>query len=179
MAHSAQRDYFLRVREWFPDAFHQANVLEIGSLNINGTIRDLFSECAYLGVDVGEGKDVDLVAHGEHLDFADSSFDVTLSAECFEHNPAWADTFQNMWRMSRRYVFVTCASTGRAEHGTSRSHPGSSPLTVEWDYYRNLTADDFENEFDLYDLFEEYQFDYNPNSCDLYFWGIKRSAFLA
>tara|TARA_S200002703_G_scaffold6204_1_gene6917 strand:- start:443 stop:982 length:540 start_codon:yes stop_codon:yes gene_type:complete len=178
MAHSQQRDFFMRVKNLFPDAFRNKTVLEIGSLNINGTIRDLFHNCDYLGVDVGPGKDVDLVAHGEHLDFADDSYDVTVSAECFEHNPEWAATFQNMWRMSNTYVFFTCASTGRPEHGTRRSSPGSSPLTTGWDYYRNLSQEDFETEFAINEMFDEYQFDYNPQSQDLYFWGIKQTAFL-
>jgi hypothetical protein len=37
-----------------------------------------------------------------------------------------------------------------------------------------LTAEDFEQEFDLEDMFAEHSFEYNPQSCDLYFFGIKR-----
>lgn len=176
MAHSAQRDFFQRVKTMFPKAFSEVKVLEVGSLDINGTVRDFFQTDNFLGVDVGEGKNVDLVANGEDLDFPDNSFHVAVSAECFEHNPNWEATFLNMWRMSSRYVFMTCASTGRPEHGTSRSHPGSSPLTVQWDYYRNLTEEDFEEAFDLQNMFEDYAFEYNPASCDLYFWGLKRSS---
>ena len=150
------------------------SVLEIGSLNINGTVRDFFQPKSYLGVDVGPGPGVDLVAQGETLDFPDDSLDVAISAECFEHNPEWAATFANMHRMSSRYVVFTCASDGRPEHGTRRSEPGSSPLTLEWDYYQNLNEQDFRDAFDIESMFVEHEFSYNPTSHDLYFYGIKR-----
>lgn len=175
MAHPAQRQFFERVRERFPDAFTGVEVLEVGSLDINGTVRDLFSNTVrYIGVDVGEGKGVDLVAHGENLDFDDSSFDTAISAECFEHNPEWAATFANMHRMAKQFVMFSCASDGRPEHGTTRTSPGSSPLTASWDYYRNLNEADFRAEFPLDEMFAIYEFEYNPASHDLYFWGIKR-----
>jgi hypothetical protein len=76
--------------------------------------------------------------------------------------------------MSKKYVMMTCASEGRAEHGTTRSDPGSSPLTLGWDYYRNLTEQDFRAEFNLDEMFDSYYFDYNAESCDLYFYGEKK-----
>lgn len=175
MAHREQRDFLERVRSEHPDAFREAAVLEIGSLDINGSVRDFFDRsCSYIGVDVGPGPGVDVVAHGEDLDYDSHSFYTTISAECFEHNPEWAATFQNMHRMSSRYVIFTCASDGRPEHGTRRTDPPSSPLTAEWDYYRNLNQSDFEREFDLDEMFIQYQFEYNRRSQDLYFYGIKR-----
>ena len=173
MAHSEQRQFFDGLRSVIPDAFIAKDVLEVGSLDINGTVRDFFSAPNYVGVDVAPGKGVDVVAQGEDLDYPDESFDVAVSAECFEHNPEWVATFQNMWRMSRKYVIMTCASDGRPEHGTRKSSPGSSPLTLDWDYYRNLNEADFREAFDLDAMFEEYYFEYNSASCDLYFYGVK------
>ena len=173
MAHAEQREFFLNMVASFPDAFTQTSVLEIGSLNINGSVRDFWSEAKeYVGVDIIDGPGVDRVCAGQDLDYVDNWFDVVVSAECFEHNQAWRETFANMVRMSGRYVFFTCASTGRPEHGTHAARPGDSPATH--DYYRNLTEDDFVDEFDLHDLFADFDFMYNPQSCDLYFWGVKR-----
>ena len=171
MAHIQQRDFFERMRQKYPDAFKNVRVLEVGSLDINGTVRDFFNAESYMGCDVGPGPGVDLVCAGEELEFADDYFDVAVSAECFEHNEMWEETFLNMHRMASDYVFVTCASTGRPVHGTHDNHPGSSPFTL--DYYSNLTEDDFREAFDLDEMFTEYGFEYNPQAKDLYFWGVK------
>jgi pterin-4a-carbinolamine dehydratase len=176
MAHLEQRNFFTSLKEKLPEVFAGVRVLEIGSLDINGTVRDFFDSTKYVGVDVAPGAGVDVVAQGEDLDYPDNSFDVAVSAECFEHNPEWVATFRNMWRMARTHVIMTCASEGRAEHGTRQSSPGSSPLTLDWDYYRNLTEEDFREAFDLDAMFSDYFFEYNPASCDLYFFGVKRDA---
>lgn len=174
MAHQQQRDFLTKVKSEHPEWFSNVSVLEVGSLDINGTVRDFFEAWEYVGVDVGPGPGVDVVENGENLTYADNSFDVAISAECFEHNPEWAATFANMHRMAMDAVIFTCASEGRPEHGTRRSHPDNSPFTTDWNYYRNLNAEDFEQMFDLSKMFSEYAFEYNPISCDLYFWGIKR-----
>jgi hypothetical protein len=174
MAHPEQRDFLTRLKLAHPEWFTGVRVLEIGSLDINGTVRDFFTPTEYVGVDVGPGPGVDVVANGENLTYADDSFDIAISAECFEHNPAWAETFHNMWRMAGVVIF-TCASTGRPEHGTHEAHPDSSPLTLAWNYYRNLDEDDFINRFDLPAMFHDHEFQYNPQSHDLYFWGEKYS----
>ncbi len=70
-------------------------------------------------------------------------------------------------------VVFTCATTGREEHGTSRTSPEQSPGTyhVGWDYYKNLEASDFPE--DLLKCFSSYSFFTNTDSCDLYFVGFK------
>ena len=71
-------------------------------------------------------------------------------------------------------LIMTCASQGRREHGTTRSSPENSPGTqsLDWDYYRNLTAADFSC-FAVGKKFSNSRFNYNKFSRDLYFLGIK------
>src|SRR5215831_11662977 len=64
LMHPEQRAFCDRVKNLFPDKFTNQDVLEIGSQNINGSIRELFTGGNYLGIDLGCGKDVDLVCHG-------------------------------------------------------------------------------------------------------------------
>lgn len=142
-------------------------------MNINGTVRDFFDTGRYLGVDVAEGHGVDLVAPGQDLQFPDNWFDVAVSAECFEHNPQWLETFTNMHRMASKFVIFTCATEGRPEHGTTRTTPEDSPFTLTWNYYQNLTEQDFRDALDFDSLFQQYEFTTNEHSHDLYFWGIK------
>ncbi len=170
MSHPAQLEFVEKVRSKFPSLFVRSTVLEVGSLNINGSIRPFFQQCVYIGIDIGPGKDVDIVARGEDLAFKDNSFDVVASCECFEHNPEWVKTLQNMIRISASLVFFTCATTGRAEHGTPRTSPYDAPFCG--DYYQNLTEEDIRANIDL-SVFKEYEFSTNDQAHDLYFWGIK------
>lgn len=174
MAHQAQADFFNKVKAEFPDHFTWSNVCEIGSLNINGTTRGLFTYANYVGFDVGLGPCVDYALPGEKVAYPDDSFDVVLSSECFEHAEGYQEIFDNMVRMTKPggLVIFTCAGTGRPEHGTSRTDAGSSPLTVGLgiEYYKNLTPDDFDKS-----SLEgsDYIFIENAKDFDLYFVGVK------
>jgi SAM-dependent methyltransferase len=176
MSHPSQMQYIQVVKDLFSEHFLGKQVLEVGSLNINGTVRDFFTNCYYVGIDVAAGKDVDVVCEGQNFNAPTESFDVVISCECFEHNPHWISTFQNMYRMVRPggIVIMTCATTGRAEHGTTRSTPQDSPLTIGlgWDYYKNLEEKDFREHFNIDSMFRNYEFRVN-GPVDLYFYGIK------
>lgn len=178
MAHRQQFDFVNRVKLMYPTSFFQKKVLEVGSLNINGTVRDFFTDCEYLGIDVGPGRCVDLVCEGQNLDHPDNTYDTTLSCECFEHNPFWSETFLNMHRMTKPngLIFMSCATTGRMEHGTSRTSPSDSPLTISngWEYYKNLTEQDFREKMNIDDMFSKYKFEVGTTHPDLYFYGIKK-----
>lgn len=176
MAHDQQREFVESVRDRFPGFFTGVRVLEVGSLDVNGSVRDFFTDCDYTGIDVGVGQGVDVVAQGQEYDAPDGHFDTVISAECFEHNPFWLETFVNMRRMCSGLVVFTCATEGRGEHGTARTSPADSPLTVGlgWHYYRNLTASDFEDALPLGDLFAAHEFSTNEWTRDLYFYGLVR-----
>lgn len=156
-------------------------ILEIGSYDVNGSIRPFFENSDYIGVDLIEGKGVDFVRDGHTLDYLDESFDMVISCESFEHNPYWKETFLNMIRMTKLggLIVFTCATTGRPEHGTTRTTSVDSPGTIQmnWDYYKNLKELDFYNEiFDFKDFFGRFLFLKNNKSKDLYFVGVKRGS---
>jgi SAM-dependent methyltransferase len=178
MAHIQQKVFISELKNKYNHFFKNKKVLDVGSLDINGSMREFFEHCNYTGIDVGEGKGVDIVCQGQDYDAPDESFDVVCSAECFEHNPYWFETFENMIRMCKKggLLFFTCATEGRPEHGTSRTTPDCSPLTVElgWTYYQNLTEQDLTERLNLDDHFSSYEFSINSETCDLYFWGIKK-----
>ena len=178
MAHQQQFNYIEKLKLKFPTSFFNKKVLEVGSLNINGSIRIFFTNCEYLGIDVGPGRGVDLVCEGQSLDHPNESYDTVGSCECFEHNPHWVETFNNMIRMTKPggLVFMTCATTGRPEHGTTRTSPADSPLTIGigWDYYKNLTEQDFREHIDIDSIFSDYKFEVGAPHLDLYFYGVKK-----
>lgn len=177
MAHPEQRDFCLSVKSKFPDFFKNVSVLDIGSLDINGNNRYLFENYTYIGVDIGEGKNVDIVSKGHEFK-PGRQFNVVISTECFEHDQHWKDTIRNCIDLTKSgglFIF-SCATTGRHEHGTSRTTPQDSPFTfTEFnDYYMNLTEDNIREVINDGSEFSEYGFSTNENTKDLYFYGIKK-----
>lgn len=178
MAHKEQQIFCKSIKDKYPNFFSNKKVLDIGSLDINGSNKSYFSNCEYLGIDIGEGKNVDLVCRGHELEMPGETYDVIISTECFEHDMYYTETIRNANRMLKSnglFVF-TCATTGRPEHGTRRTSLSDAPLlSGEWsDYYRNLTEKDIREVLDVDLIFSEYRFEVNEKSHDLYFYGIKK-----
>jgi predicted SAM-dependent methyltransferase len=70
-------------------AHHQhVKVVEIGSQNVNGTLRDTCpTNFEYIGVDFAQAKGVDIILEDPYkLPFENESVDVILSSSCFEHS---------------------------------------------------------------------------------------------
>lgn len=180
MSHQDQLSFVSIIRDGMPEYFHGTRVLEVGSLDINGSIRPLFVGCSYIGLDVAEGRGVDIAVPGEQYDAPDASFDVVISCECMEHNPAWQATLANMARMLRPggLFVLSCAGPGRQEHGTSSWEPLSSPLTLSLgqEYYRNLSARELGRVEALTSAMQASADWINWASRDLYFLGVKGGA---
>lgn len=163
------------IRQILPEFFIDKSVLEVGSHSVNGSVRSLFNDGNYTGIDLSEGDGVDQVISGHEFK-SDECFDVTISCECFEHNPYYLETFTNMLAHTKEQgiIVFTCASDGRPEHGTSRTDPRLSPGTssLSWDYYQNLNESHF-NSLELVQALPFYMFLKNETSHDLYFIGTK------
>ena len=181
MAHLNQQLFCEKIKNKIPEYFENKKILDIGSLDINGNNKYLFTNSNYIGLDVGEGPNVDVISVGHLYSAPNNFFDTIISTEVFEHDMFYEQTVQNVVRMLKPgglFIF-TCASTGRPEHGTRRSDGSdAAPLlydiSPEWsDYYKNLTEKDFEKIEGFNKTFPDGYFEYNPESKDLYFYGIK------
>ena len=175
MAHREQVEWCELVKYAHDEFFVGTNVLDIGSLDINGNNRYLFEQCNYTGIDIGEGKNVDVVCSG-HLFEYDDLFDVVISTECFEHDEYWEQTLKNvinnLLKDGGLFLF-SCAAPGRPEHGTKRTSPKDSPFTN--DYYRNLSEADIRSVLNCDEIFSNYKFKTRIDfPQDLYFYGIKK-----
>jgi len=170
--HAEQLAFCERVKNIFPHKFAGQDVLEIGSQNINGSVRELFSGGQYLGIDLGEGKDVDLVCSGKDYK-RDIPFDVIISCECLEHDREYAATVKNAIRLlkSGGLLLLTMASHERPEHGTHLSAAFASPHTLN--HYKNIYLEDLAPLCAWERVFFPYCFEYG-GVFDLYFYGIKR-----
>lgn len=178
MAHKEQKEYCIKIKNQFPKHFQNKKVLDCGSLDINGNNRYLFDKCEYVGIDVGEGKNVDIVSTIHEYKGNTEEYDFIISTECFEHDMHYKDSLQNIIRMlapGGMFLF-TCATTGRPEHGTKRTSPRDAPLLEgDWsDYYKNLTEQDIRNVLDIEDIFSNFKFEVHYGHKDLMFYGIKK-----
>jgi len=180
MAHIESKQFCLGVKQKFPAYFKSKKVLDIGSGDINGNNRFLFSDGKYVGVDVAEGPNVDIVAKCHELKNA-PKYDTIISTECFEHDMFYPQSLEKIVKiLKKRGLFLfTCATTGRPEHGTRRIQEDVSLHTLigneEWsDYYKNLTEADIRAVLNIDKIFSEYRFVVGYDMCDLYFYGFKR-----
>jgi SAM-dependent methyltransferase len=110
-------------------------VLEIGSLDINGGIRDILPMADWYGIDIADGPGVDEVAHGVTYSHPEP-VDLAICCEVFEHTPDWASIILNMSRNLKKggQMIVTAAGPGRPEHSAITG--GLGLLEGEW--YENI-----------------------------------------
>lgn len=141
-------------------------IVEIGALNINGSIRELFANCEYVGVDVVPGPGVDVVADGAEY-VPPVAPGVVLCCEVLEHTPRAKDICANAYRMLQPggIAIFTMAGEGRAPHsavdgGTLRPN----------EFYRNVTAEAIAEWFKP---FERVTVTINPIAKDVYVMGRK------
>lgn len=136
MAHAEQIDFCRRIANRWPHLFIGKSVIDCGSLDINGNNRYLFSGGSYLGIDIVEGPNVDVVTRIH--EFNVGQFDVVISTECFEHDEHFDKTLDRMIQMvaPEGLLLFTCATIGRPEHGTKDHDDWASPGTHE--HYRNI-----------------------------------------
>jgi hypothetical protein len=170
--HKEQSDFCLEVKTMFPTSFNGVYVLDVGSLDINGNNRYLFEKSNYLGIDIIKGKNVDVVMP-IHEYKIDKKFDTVISTEMLEHDIFWKESIYTMYNLLKGdgLLVITCATTGRKEHGTLKSEPKASPATPN--YYKNITKEMFEEVVGELG-FSSHYIQINNISHDLYFYGIKK-----
>lgn len=185
--HLEARQFLLRIAKLLPQYFTGVEVIDIGSGDVNGNNRHLFSDLKkYIGVDVVKAPNVDLVCKAKDIPANTGLFDTVVSSECFEHDNQVMQTLNRILSLIKPgglFVF-TCASIGRREHGTKRcgatesySQKMSFDHRQEWypNYYQNLSMDDIFRMIDFQSYFTTINMEYNESSRDLYFYGIRNN----
>lgn len=192
MAHKEQKQFCKLVKKLHPSYFRRVNVVDVGSLDINGNNRYLFSRSNYKGIDVYAGKNVDMVGTAHEMlpkAVGDLSievnsrysrrtagavlFDTIISTECLEHDKYFALSLQAMYECLNHngLLLITAAGEYRAEHGTTEHHAWTSPGTN--DFYRNVTNEMFIEVLPP-QLFTAYFINQNKRNFDFQFFWIKK-----
>lgn len=114
-------------------------ILEVGSRDVNGTLRPYAgNDVEYVGVDVEPGPGVDVVLEDPYqLPFPDASFDLVLSTSCFEHDPLFWLSFDEMARVARigGFLYVSAPVQGEVHRypvDCWRFYPDAGIALVVW-----------------------------------------------
>ncbi len=116
-----------------------ASILEIGSYNVNGTLRDFQPKGSkWVGADIESGPGVDLVIDDTSvLPFEDSSFDYVVASSVFEHDPTFWSTFTEMIRVLKDggCIYINSPSNGmihRYPIDVYRFYPDAGKALEKW-----------------------------------------------
>ena len=111
------------------EGIESKKILDIGSYDVNGTVRPIFEKGNYTGLDMAQGPNVDIVSESHNIDLPNETFDIILSTSCFEHDEMFWVTFLEMCRLIKPggYIYVNAPSSG-PYHG----HPGDC-----WRFYKD------------------------------------------
>jgi SAM-dependent methyltransferase len=109
---------------------NNGTVVDIGGLDVNGSLRSFFESkgMKFVCVDIEKHPSVDIVVPpGDKLPFEDGSVDLIVSTSCFEHDPCFWLTFREMTRIIKPsgYIYANAPSDG-----PYHCHPGDN-----WRFY--------------------------------------------
>lgn len=139
------------------------SVIEIGSRNINGTVRDHFLRATWTGLDLYPGPAVDLIANA--LDYTPADLvDLVICCEVFEHAATWREIIHHIahWLKPGGQIIITCAGPDRDPHSAI---DGGKLQAGE--HYANITQDQLAEELH-YAGFEQIEVSGNKEWKDTY-----------
>lgn len=138
MHHSAMTNATLFFKTYAADR-SKLSIAEIGSLDVNGSIRDAAPrDAAYLGLDFSPGKGVDIILDDPYvLPLADASQDIVVSSSCFEHAEMFWLTFNEIMRVLKPegLFYLNAPSNGtfhRYPVDCWRFYPDAGGALVKW-----------------------------------------------
>jgi SAM-dependent methyltransferase len=118
-------------------------ILDVGSRNINGTVRPIFEGLGcveYIGIDKEAGDGVDCIMDASDIvsNFGKESFDVIVSTEMMEHAKDWRKAIYNIKEACKNggVIILTCRSSGFPYHGYPEDY-----WRFEGDDFKKIFAD--------------------------------------
>jgi len=121
------------------DSSKEVKVIEIGSQDVNGSLREICPEdFEYIGLDFQPAKGVDIVLDDPYkIPFQDESVDIVLSSSCFEHSEMFWLVFLEVMRVLRPngLFYLNAPSAGNFHQfpvDCWRFYPDSGKALIKW-----------------------------------------------
>jgi SAM-dependent methyltransferase len=109
------------------DFSNESLVIDFGSYDVNGTLKPIFKDFKYIGLDMSAGPNVDIVCNNSEVPLENESADIVVSSSSFEHDDCFWETFLEMLRILKPngLLYINAPSEG-VYHG----YPGDC-----WRFY--------------------------------------------
>lgn len=114
MHSTAEKNAKLFYQNYLKGNVEGKNIIDFGSLDVNGCLKPFFKGANYIGIDQEKGPNVDLVCSNDNIPFKDNYFDVVLSSSCLEHDECFWMTFLEMCRVLKPggFIYINTPSSG-------------------------------------------------------------------
>jgi SAM-dependent methyltransferase len=114
MHHSAYVNAEKFYNKYCEDNIENKKILDVGSYDVNGTMKPIFQKGQYVGLDMEQGPNVDIVGVSHKIPFEKDEFDIVISSSCFEHDDMFWISFQEMCRVLKPggYMYIQAPSNG-------------------------------------------------------------------
>ena len=159
--HEAARRYIQQAVAEHLGRTEGLSVLEFGSYNVNGTVRDHFYGADFFGIDTRDGPGVDFVCDAAEFD-GEERYDVVVSAETLEHAERPAEIVARAHDSLKPggLFILTAAAPERAPHNGN-----GDPLQEGEEHYAGIEPNALAGWLESWDFF---RLTHSPEDGDVY-----------
>ena len=137
--HPFGKKSFNLFKETYLKKFDNPKIIDIGSLNVNGTIKtEIDFKSEYIGLDLVKGENVDVVLESPYqFPIENNSVDIVVSVSTFEHIEFFWETFSEILRIlkSNGLFFLNVPANGpfhRHDTDSWRFYPDAASSLTKW-----------------------------------------------
>lgn len=133
------KDFFQR----FQGEFENPTIVEIGSQNVNGSLRDVAPPSKYIGLDFQKANGVDIVLENPYkFPIEDGIADMVITSSCFEHSELfWLTFLEGVRILKTNGLFYINAPSAGDYHAYPvdcwRFYPDAAGALVTWAKHNN------------------------------------------
>ena len=137
--HPFGKKSFNLFKETYLKKFNNPKIVDIGSLNVNGTIKtEIDFKSEYIGLDLVKGENVDIVLENPYnFPIESNSVDIVVSVSTFEHIDFFWETFAEIQRILKPHglFFLNVPANGpfhRHDSDNWRFYPDAATTLTKW-----------------------------------------------